>query len=102
MAVVAHTKTTKRLPVGDRVQQTFRTSALGTAAADEWIATGLSFIEAVVGFAVLGATTSTVALAFEKNAQGTGVAGGTNPGDLGIETTDAGINDVEVTVIGRP
>jgi len=102
MAAVAHTEVTKRLPVGDRVMQTFRTSALGTAAADEWIATGLSWIDAVVGLVVIGATTSTVQNSVVKNARGTGVAAGTNAGDLGIEVTDAGINVVEVTVIGRP
>ena len=102
MAVLSVTEETYRLPVGNLAMKTFRTSALGTAAADEWIATGLSEIIAVVGYAVLGTTTSTVALAFEINAQGTGVAEGTNMGDLGIESTDAGINEVMVTVLGRP
>jgi hypothetical protein len=82
--------------------QTYRTSALGTAAADEWIATGLSWIDCVVGSAVIGATTSTVDNAFQLNAQGTGVTEGTNAGDLGVEVTDAGINVIEVTVIGIP
>lgn len=102
MAVLTVTEVTDRLPVGNLVQKTFRTSALGTAAADEWIATGLSWIKAVVGLVVIGATTSTVALAVTKNAQGTGTAEGTNPGDLGIESTDAGIDVVEVTVLGLP
>jgi hypothetical protein len=86
-----------------QVEVTVRTVALGTAAADEWIAAatlGLSFIDSIVGCAVIGATTSTVALAFTKNAQGTGVAEGTNVGDLGIESTDAGINVVEITLRG--
>ena len=84
---------------------TVRTSALGTGAADEYIAAaslGMSFIHAVVGFSVLGATTSTVSPSFELNARGTGVAEGTNDGDLGIESTDATINDVLVTVLGIP
>lgn len=102
MAVLTVTEVTDRLPVGNLVQKTFRTSALGTAAADEWIATGLSWIKAVVGLVVIGATTSTVSLSVTKNAQGTGVAEGTNAGDLGIESTDAGIDVVEVTVLGLP
>lgn len=102
MAVVAHTNVTDRLPVGQYVMQTYETSALGTGAADEWIATGLTSIIAVVGCAVLGTTTSTTSVAFEINAQGTGVAEDTNHGDLGIEVTDAGINQVQVTVIGIP
>jgi hypothetical protein len=89
--------------MSDKHQITVRTSALGTAAADEWIPAatlGLSNIDAIVGTAVIGATTSTTPPAFMKNAQGTGVAEGTNAGDLGIEITDAGINIIEVTVIG--
>jgi hypothetical protein len=35
-----------------------------------------------------------------KNARGTGVAEGTNAGDLGIEITDAGINIIEITLRG--
>ena len=82
---------------------TVRTSALATASATEWIAAadlGMSFLHAVVGFAILGATTSTVAPSFELNAQGTDVAEGTNDGDLDIESTDAGINEMQVTVLG--
>lgn len=102
MAVVASTKQTSRIPVGDRVMQTFRTSALGDNAADEWIATGLSLIDAVVGFAALGTAPFTHAPTFVKNAQGTGVTAGTNPGDLGIEVEAAADNVIEVTVIGIP
>jgi hypothetical protein len=100
MAVVAHTELTKKLPVGDRVMQTFRTSALGTAAADEWIATGLSWIDAVVGAVVIGTVGGLSTPNFLKNALGTG--GAASAGMLGIEVIDAGTNIVEVTVIGRP
>lgn len=102
MAVVSHTEVTKRLPVGDRVMQTFRTSALGTGAADEWIATGLSWIDAIVGVAAIGTDPFTTLPSFVKNAQGTGVSAGTNAGDLGIEVAAAGDNVLEVTVLGRP
>lgn len=102
MAVLTSTELTKRVPLGDRVVQSFSIAAAGTAAADEWIATGLSHIDAVLGFAPIGATTFTGAPNFQINAQGTGVAVDTNPGDLGVEVTGAGDNTLQVTVIGRP
>jgi hypothetical protein len=82
--------------------QTYRTAAIGDASAVEWIATGLSWIDAVVGFAVQGTASSTTAPNFVLNAQGTGVTEGTNPGDLGIENVASGPDVIEVTVIGRP
>ena len=101
MAAVAHTRLTKMLPVGDRVMQTYLTSALGTASGTEWIATGLSHIDRVLGVVVKGTTVSTVEPSVHMNARGTDVAEGTNEGDLGIETTDAGINVLEITVLGK-
>jgi hypothetical protein len=88
--------------MSDKHQVTVRTQTLGAAAADEWIPAatlGLSHIDAIVGNAVIGATQAAATCCFMKNAQGTGVAEGTNEGDLGIEATD-GIDIVEVTVIG--
>lgn len=107
MAVLAHTEVTKRLPIGDRVLQVFRVTP-GAAAADEWIATGLSWIDAVLGVTVKGTTpwadvsTSADPVGYNAvyNAQGTGVAEGTNAGDLGIEIPTS--KTVDVTVIGRP
>jgi hypothetical protein len=89
------------LPIGDKVLLTVRTSALGTAQATEWIATGLQWIDRVLGVTVIGDTVSTVEPSVQLNAQGTGVAEGTNAGDLGVETTDAGINVLEITVLGK-
>lgn len=77
--------------------QTFRATP-GVASATEWIATGLSDVIAVVGFAPLGTTLAS--MNFVKNAQGTGVAENTNRGDLGVESSAA--IEFEVTVIGRP
>lgn len=111
MAVLAVSQSSKRLPLGDRVLQTFRTSAIGAAAADEWIDTELSFIDAVLGYVALGAAgevitvhTGTVGVGanFVKNANGTGVAEGANPGSLGIEVAEGSTNVIEVTVLGRP
>lgn len=102
MAAVSTTQVTHRLPVGDRVMQTFRTSALADNSASEWIATGLSWIEAVVGVVPIGTAPFANAPSFVKNAQGTGVSAGTNPGDLGIEVEAAADNVLEVTVIGIP
>lgn len=70
----------------------------GAAAADEWIATGFSRVEAVLGHAVQGTTDRGVN--FVLNARGTGVAAETNAGDLGIEAT--GAVTVHVLVLGRP
>ncbi len=98
MAALTTTVATLRLPVGNLYMQTFRATA-GAAAADEWIATGFSFIEAVVGHAVYGATD--LGMNFQKNARGTGVTEGTNPGDLGCEQV-TGSALFEVTVLGRP
>ena len=102
MAVLGITKVTARIPVGNRVMQTFRTSALGTGSATEWIATGFSSIDAIVGQAVLGTSGDVITPNFVINAQGTGVAAGVNPGDLGLEVSEAGTNAVLVTVIGIP
>jgi hypothetical protein len=107
MAAVAATVLNNTRMISDNrrglKEVTVRTVALGTGSAAEWIAAatlGLSWITSIVGVVVIGDTTSTSPLAFMKNAQGTGVAEGTNAGDLGIESTDAGINVVEVTVQG--
>lgn len=111
MAVVAHTEVTKRLPIGDRILIVLENSgSLAAASATEWIATGLSWIEAVVGepvvkgaapFADVSTSADPVSCNVVLNAQGTGVAAGTNPGDLGIEVPQTG-KTVQVTVIGRP
>jgi hypothetical protein len=102
MAVLAHTEPVLRLPVGDRIMLTFRITAPGTGAADEWIKTGLSVIDAVVGCVVIGSATAAEAPAFVLNAQGTGETAGSSLGDLGFETTGATPNTFEITVIGTP
>lgn len=112
MAVVAHTEVTKKLPVGDRVQQTFSvlSADITAKAANEWIATGLSWIDTVVGITCFGTlpwsdtatTVDPVDAIFLLNAQGTGGTAGNNPGDLGIELPTATPVSVHITVIGRP
>jgi hypothetical protein len=103
MAAIAGTVVVGRQPLGQYELVVIRTSAIGTAAADEWVAAatiGCSYIRAIIGSVVIGATTSTVGGgSFMKNAQGTGVAEGTNPGDLGVESTDAAINVLEITLL---
>lgn len=99
MAALTATFVTKRLPVGDLAQVTF-TCTTGAAAANEWVVTGLSTISAIIGAVVTGADPQLSTLNFVKNAQGTGVAEGTNHGDLGIESPTA--ETIEVTVLGRP
>jgi hypothetical protein len=101
MAALARTDVHRPLPVGDRMQRTFRVTVSNLAAADEWVPTGLSFIDAIIGWAAIGQAGIPDAPVFRKNAQGTGVAEGTNGGDLAIEVvTTAGT--FEVTVLGKP
>lgn len=102
MAVLTATIVGDRLPQGRYIQQTVRVTP-GAGAADEWIAAadlGMSEVVAVLGVVPIGATPSLVLPSFTKNARGTGVAEGTNLGDLGIEDT-AGSVVMEVTVLGK-
>lgn len=104
MSVVAHTKETLRIPVGDRTMVTIRCSGIvAEDAGDEWLQTGLSWIDAVVGYVLIGATTSTESFTFVKNAKGTDETAGTagHEGCLGFETT-VDVDVFDVTVIGQP
>lgn len=56
MAALSKTDLTKRLTVGDRVMQSFRATSGTAGNATEWIATGLSDIDAVVGMVPTGTT----------------------------------------------
>ena len=102
MAALAATTKTARIPVGDRVMQTYRLAAIGTAAADEYIVTGLKWIDCVVGDAPSSTAGWLTAPVYMINAQGTGQTEGDHPGDLGVEVLTAGDNDLTVTVIGIP
>ena len=103
MAALSHVQKTAQIPMGDRVMVTFRVpSTIGTASAVEWIATGLKLIDCVVGFGPSGTAGWTEVPVFMINAQGSGVTEGTNPGDLGVEVTQATHEDLTVTVIGIP
>lgn len=103
-ALTTVTKVGGRIPDGQFFRQTVRVvTATGVAQAAEWITKaqiGLGEIVAVIGHAVLG--TTDVGCNFVMNAQGTGVAEGTNKGDLGVETTAALTNNLLVTVLGKP
>jgi hypothetical protein len=107
VAALTPTFLTGKLPVGHKVDRTFRVSVTSNAAADEWVDTGLTFIDAIVGWAYIGQAAPTQAGAaalevpvFRKNAQGTGVAEGTNPGDLAIEVASGDVT-IEITVRGK-
>lgn len=56
MSVLSKTEITKRLPLGDRVLQSFRVTTGSADATAEWLATGFSEILGVIGFAVKGTT----------------------------------------------
>jgi hypothetical protein len=102
-ALATITKIGGRVPRGQYFEQTVRVGgATGVASATEWIAKadiGLSLILGVTGFTVLGDTLTDVN--FVMNAQGTGVAEGTNGGDLGVESSAALSNELLVTVFGK-
>lgn len=87
----------QRVPAGRFWDKTFRVTT-GAAQATDWIVTGFTSIDTVVGFIVHGTTPLDTGTTFELNARGTGVAEDTNHGDLGIETEAA--EDVTVTVRG--
>ena len=98
MAVLAATKLTGKLPVGNLFMQTFSVVVANANAADEWVATGLGSTVAVVGVIKNGTAVSANVPAIVHNARGTGVTAGTNPGDLGLEGDAA---TYEITVLGR-
>jgi hypothetical protein len=100
VAALTPTFLTGKLPLGHKVTRTFRVSVTSDAAADEWVDTGLTYIDAVLGFAVIGQAGAVDVPAFRKNARGTGVAEGTNPGDLAIEVVATDLV-LEITVIGK-
>jgi hydrogenase maturation factor len=105
MAAVAGTVVVERQPMGQYEMVVVRTSALGTAAANEWIAAKTlraGRIVAILGCVGIGATALTGHPNFTKNAQGTGVAEGTNMGDLGVEVVGAGDNVLEITLLVVP
>lgn len=95
MAAVTVLETFDRIPLGDVWEQTFRVDP-GAGAADEWLPTGFS---RVLGCRLQAIGTSAGASSNAVlNAQGTGEAEGSSPGDLGIE---ASTGDLFVTVLGR-
>ena len=97
MAALSATQLGDRGDDGRLAVLTFRSGTTGVASATEWIPTGLSEITSLVGSYVEG--TATTGTNFVLNAQGTGVAAGTNPGDLAVETAAAAV--VVVTVKGK-
>ncbi len=107
MAALTPTYKTGKLPVGHKVVRTIRASITSDAAADEWIDTGLTELDGIIGWAFIGQVAPTQAGAaalevpvFRLNAQGTGVAEGTNGGDLAVEIASGDVT-IEVTVIGK-
>ena len=100
MAVLTATELGLRLPIGNRYQKSFTVAVASNDATDEWIATGFVSIDAVVGYAVHGATAQTETPNFVLNAQGTSATAGANPGDLAIEIPDVTNATLHVTVLG--
>lgn len=98
MAALSATRIGDRVTQDRYVERTVQVTT-GAAAADEWITAadlGMTELVAVVGVVTVGTATSATLPSIVLNAQGTGVAAGTNPGDLGIENTLAGTFQVTV------
>jgi hypothetical protein len=89
------------VPNGQYKIVTYSVSATNAAATDEWIATGGEEVLCVVGCSVIGTVPLTTTPVFVKNANGTGVTAGANPGNLGVEFTDATDITVDLTVMFR-
>jgi len=101
MAVLTITGRSARIPAGPYWMQTYKSATTADSQDAEWVAMEFGNIVAVVGSAVEQITGATSTLNFMKNAQGTGVAEGTNPGDLGVESiAGAAACTFEVTVLG--
>jgi len=101
MAALTATRVGRRKPYGDRFIQAVVVTIANANAADEWISSassGFKQIETVLGIVPLGTADIAEAPAVVLNAQGTGVAAGTNAGDLGLEGNAA---DYHITIVGR-
>lgn len=102
MAALTPTNLTELQPLGEYMIRTF-TVTPGAGAADEWVAgsaIGFGELVAVLGVVTVGTAPNPTLPSIVLNARGTGVAAGTNPGDLGIEDT-AGSIAFQVTVLGK-
>jgi len=100
VAALTPTYLTGKLPVGHKVIRTFRFTIANADAADEWVDTGLTWIDAVIGVVAIGTADIAELPAFKKNCQGTGGTENTTTtgGDLAVEG-NAGV--FEVTVLGK-
>jgi hypothetical protein len=106
MAVVAATKKF-RVNAGNKwIEGWDVTGNLAADAEDEWVATTLQTVD-LAWFTPRGNLADSpvaglsVTTAVQLNAQGTGVAEGTNPGDVGIEVGAALTTDGCLLVIGE-
>lgn len=111
MAALTATYKTGKLPVGHKVIRVIECTP-GAASGDEWVDTGLSWIDAVLGCTFVSTAanpaspTVTTATAgpepvFVLNSQGTDAADTDSGGDLGIEMNAGGTQVIQVTVIGK-
>lgn len=98
MAALGFTKK-GRIPFGNYWLVFGRTSALGAGSGVEWIAAKDLGLKSIVSAMAAGTGNSVGSISqVQLNAQGTSVAEGTNPGDLGIRTAVA--HSAEVWVVG--
>jgi len=90
MAALTTTELVKRLPIGDRMLKIFRATSNATAgAADEYIVTGLSVIDAIVSWTAIGQSALSIA------ATGTVTFSATDPTDQDTVTVDGIVYTIE-------
>lgn len=92
MAALTNSELIKRMPLGDRVLKTFRVTITTAGAADEFIDTGLSHIDAVLGYSPIGTSATGTA------ATGSVIFSATNP----TETETITVDGIEYVVNATP
>ena len=99
MAELSVTRIGDRRPCGNLFAQVFKVTLSNSSAGSDWFPTDFENIVAVRSCIGTGSTGRFVANII-KNARGTDVAEGTNPGDLGIEILVGVDAPSYITVLG--
>jgi hypothetical protein len=100
MAALTPTHIGRPKPLGDRMVRTIRFTIANANAADEWIVTGLSWVDAVLGIIVTGTGVENDVPTYLRNCQGTGQTEDTQA-DGGKLAIEGAAGTWEVTVIGK-
>lgn len=97
MAVLSSAHVSRRLPLGDRILKSFRATTGSAAAANEWIRTGLSRIDAILGVNVIGQSAG-AATGAPVAATATLDMTGDTPADANTVTIDGYVYTLKTTI----